>query len=359
MRGRRASRTSSIAAGAALVALWCSAPTGYAQAAGAQPLFDSHDILAVTLSGPLNDIAASRKKDDQPYLPATLSYVAADGTAVALDLEMRARGNFRRRTCRFPPLRLRFDKASTAATVFHGQRRLKLVGPCKPSAKFEQFVVEEYLVYRAYALLSEHAFRVRPLQVRFVDSAGRARERSSFAFLIEDEKRMAKRYGLDVVTDETVSYAELDPDALAVFGLFQYLIGGHDWSVVAGPPGTRCCHNARVLRRAGDSGTAIPVPYDFDFAGIINPPYASPPDTLPINSVRQRLYRGRCADDAVWAAAAERFRARRAQIEALYRNFEPLSARRLKQSLAYLGDFYAVLDDPQERQRKLLDKCVG
>lgn len=329
-----------------------------ARGATSQPLFDSDELLELRLTAPLGELAAAKEDEERGYRAGQLSYAAADGAPVMLDVDVRVRGNFRRRECRYPPLRIRFDKRQAAGTLFAGQRRLKLVSPCHRGARFEQYVIEEYLLYRTFALLGEHAFRARPLRVRFVDENGRGR--TSFAFFIEDEKRMAQRYDLAVVDEEKVSYDRLQPDALTTFGLFQYLISSHDWSVVAGPPGSRCCHNARLLSSADgpDGGELIPVPYDFDFAGLINAPYTEPPPSLPITSVRQRFYRGRCVESEVWSATVARFQARRADIYALFAGFEPLSAKRKKRVKRYIDQFYDVLDDPQQTRRRLLDKCV-
>ena len=60
--------------------------------------------------------------------------------------------------------------------------------------------------------------------------------------------------------------------------MFEYMIGNLDWSMRAGPPGERCCHNARLLAGASPAGNLVPVPYDFDFSGLVNPPYAVPPE---------------------------------------------------------------------------------
>ena len=89
-----------------------------------------------------------------------------------------------------------------------------------------------------------------------------------------------------------VERAQYEPEALALLDVFQYLIGNTDWSAFAGPRGEDCCHNVVPYVRA--DGTFVPVAYDFDASGIVNPPHAAPDQRLPIRNVRQRLYRGRC-----------------------------------------------------------------
>ena len=51
-------------------------------------------------------------------------------------------------------------------------------------------------------------------------------------------------------------------------------------------------------------GVLVPIPYDFDATGIVNPPYALPAAGLSIRNVRVRLYRGQCRDAADLTASA-------------------------------------------------------
>ena len=66
--------------------------------------------------------------------------------------------------------------------------------------------------------------------------------------------------------------------------MFQFMIGNTDWWVTTQ-------HNV-ILLKLGTSDTPIPIPYDFDFAGLINTPYSIPHETIPISSVKERYYKG-------------------------------------------------------------------
>ena len=89
------------------------------------------------------------------------------------------------------------------------------------------------------------------------------------------------------------------------------MIGNTDWSEVAG-------HNVEVL---GIGGVALPVPYDFDFSGIVEAPYAVPGRSLSIKTVQDRLYRGWCRGNLDPEPILELFRAAETDIMALYRDF--------------------------------------
>ena len=170
---------------------------------------------------------------------------------------------------------------------------------------------------------------------------------------------MARRYGKEVVDDERTRFEALDAAELAIVELFQFMIGGHDWSVIGGPPGERCCHNARLLREPGWKADLIPVPYDFDLTGIVDAPYAFPPKQIPIRNVRQRFFRGRCKGPALWDLTFERFRDAKPAVYELYRNNEWLSKRKLTRTLSYLDDFYAIMDNERRLEDTITSRCRG
>jgi len=94
-----------------------------------------------------------------------------------------------------------------------------------------------------------------------------------------------------------------------------YMIGNLDWSMRAGPAGEGCCHNGRLL--AGNGPYYTPVPYDFDYSGLVDAPYAVPPDGFKISNVKSRVYQGYCKHNGAALLAAGEFRAQRPAIEAV------------------------------------------
>ena len=71
------------------------------------------------------------------------------------------------------------------------------------------------------------------------------------------------------------------------------MISNLDWAMTAGPAGADCCHNARLMGVEGTTGAStglIPVPYDFDYAGLVNAPYAVPPEGIRVANVKVRRY---------------------------------------------------------------------
>ena len=104
---------------------------------------------------------------------AQLTYEDEESGAVVLDVGIRARGRFRRNrdVCSFTPLRLNFKKETTRKTLFTRTDKIKLVTHCRDkSERYSQGVLREYLAYRILNTMTDKSFRVRLLQVRYVDS---------------------------------------------------------------------------------------------------------------------------------------------------------------------------------------------
>lgn len=103
-----------------------------------------------------------------------------------------------------------------------------------------------------------------------------------------------------------LTIAQHDASAAARAVLFFHLIANHDWSMLDGPEG-ECCHNGKLLGAEKTAAAGLVyAPYDFDYSGFVDAPYAAPPDGYDITSVRTRYYRGACALNAEVTKAAAR-----------------------------------------------------
>ena len=318
------------------------------------PLFQDDATLAVTITGPLTTVAKERPKED--YVPGQFSFTEADGTSVSLDVEIRTRGHFRHETCDFPPLTLNFKKSQTDGTLFDKQDKMKLVVHCDDPKRYEQAVLREFLAYRMLSQVTNLSFRVRLLRVTYVDSEQRRDEQVRYAFLLEHKNRLAKRIGRKDLEIARTKVSAIQPDQLNLTSVFAFLIGNTDFSPVAGPPDDECCHNYVLF--GNDVDPILAIPYDFDQSGFVDAPYALPNENLRIRSVTQRLYRGRCANNEHLEESIGMFSNERDKLFALIADQEGLDSRARKQVTRYLDDFYEIIDDPRDVQRKIINKCL-
>lgn len=318
------------------------------------PLFREAKILESSITGPLTTLVQERSQED--YLPGMFRYTEADGSEVALDLKIRTRGNFRHKECDYPPVLLNFVKEQTRDSLFDKQNKLKLVLQCNGHERYEQAVLREYLAYRLLNAVTDWSFRVRLLRVSYVNTEKDGPVQQRYAFLIEHKNRLAERLDLKDLEIERTSVGAIQPDHLNLTSVFSFLIGNTDFSPIAGPPGDNCCHNYVLF---GDGvGKILAVPYDFDQSGFVSAPYARPNERFRIRSVRQRLYRGRCANNEYLDSSLQKFRDARETLYTIVREQEGLTEKVRKDLLRYMDDFFEIIDDPRQVKRRIRDKCI-
>lgn len=340
----------------ALAALLSLAPA-LALAEPPAPLFAGDDLIHLTIQGPIGRIVSNRSS--AASIDATLSVV---GTAAeTLPVKLTARGITRRATdtCQFPPLRVEFPQKPGEASLFRWQKKLKLVTHCRAATSFQHYPLLEYAAYRMFNLLTPASFRARLATIDYLDASGQPIV-TRLGFFIEDVKGVARRNGLtEPKTPDRIPIAALDAGDAGRFAMFEYMIGNLDWAMNAGPVGTGCCHNARLI---GASDTAVsdlrPVPYDFDFSGMVDAPYAVPPDGISLPNVRVRRYRGFCRHNAEAQAAAADMLAHRTAILAVLDGIPQLDETAKRKAQAYLGGFFDEIDTPQDVSAKILKTCI-
>jgi len=313
-------------------------------------LFQSDSILEISISGNLKPVL-SDKSIYPVYFSQRLRFLdPMSGEQQDMAVELKARGNFRRlkADCKHLPLMLRFSEdLNTKGTVFHKQRKLKLVLPCKGTS----YVFKEWLAYKIYNIINPaYSFKTRIIRINFLDTNNGLTEEGVLGFIIEDEKRLATRNKMSV--DEGIVVAEaVDKETYLNMVLFQYMIGNTDWSIPF-------LHNMKVIRKDSLS-TPVIIPYDFDHAGMVNAPYAIPPPPLEMESVLERLYRGYCLDDiSEMDKSVERFQNLKDEIYKLVLNAKFIDQTEIEEAIAYLDEFYKIINDPEARRTVLMSPCL-
>lgn len=223
-------------------------------------------------------------KQKNVYQPATVTLTEPDSTAITETIQVTARGDFRRENCDMPGLMINF-KTPTSPKL-SGLKKMKLVCACGTSVYEQQLLLSEYLIYKMYNQLTEKSFRPRLAKLTYEDTRKKIKTYSQYAFFIEDVDDVAARNACKEVSYKPFLTEQTDRDQMTLVALFQYMIGNTDWSVPN-------FHNIKLIRSSADTlSKPFVVPYDFDFAGLVNAPYAIPSQELGIQHVTDRLYRG-------------------------------------------------------------------
>ena len=315
---------------------------------GASPLFDDTSVLNVELTGPLTSVVrGARQRVELPFT------ITVDG--VTTELAVRVRGKSRLRLCRFPPLRLRFSDSESVSPLFDGLGKVKLVTHCNTGKKASgNNVLNEYLAYRIFNLLSEQSYRVRLLRITYGDTDRKMKklDRQYYGYAIEPTKHLVKRTGGELLEVDGVRYTRLAVRETALLNAFQYLIGNSDWSLVTAENEEYCCHNVDLVA-AGDEWFLVP--YDFDLAGLVDARYRS---TFKVNQTRRRVYGGYCKTPIEqMGAALDELSELEDEIIDLARQVPSSDEKSAHRRIEYLADFFS--SDHDELLQVFDKHCLG
>jgi hypothetical protein len=300
--------------------------------------FATDSTLHVTIITDVQRILNGKLKDGEK-LPAIFVSKAGQDREIMERITLETRGNFRKRYCHIPPLKVNFKGEEASSLSSLGS--LKLVNSCKSGELYKEYLLKEYLIYKMYNLLTEKSFRVRLLKVLIRDSIGK-KSIEEYAFLMEDVKDMAQRNDC-VERKRRVRHTELtDREQMTKVAMFEYMIANLDWSVPVK-------HNIRlIVSKADTNAIPYPVPYDFDHSGFVFADYAVPPPEVNIESVRERNYRGFTRNMEEVQLAASEFLKQKEAIYRLIKEFEPLSLKARLEAIDFLDEFFKSLSMPNE-----------
>jgi len=292
-----------------------------------------------------------RTRSRERYQPAALSFTGTNGKTVRKEVRIRTRGNFRKSYCDFPPIRISFSGEND--TVSPPVPAMKIVTHCRSAGTFEQYLLKEYLVYRLYNLLTDNSIRVRLLRVEYVDSRGRKNSIIRYAFLIESEKQIENRLNGSFLGKEEISIVKTDYETCQILSLFQYMIGNIDWSIMKQ-------HNVEIMGPEDEQiSRPVPIPYDFDYCGLVNAHYAVPHKDLAIASVRERKYMGVCLQEQEFYRFFNIFHEKKPAFMQMISSFELLEESEREDVAGYLEEFYLMIENENHVKTRIMRECLG
>lgn len=296
-------------------------------------LFDDERPVEISLVSNFRKLQNERKRG--VFQDATVTLKLPDTEPVTEGIQLAARGEFRRKECMMPSIMLDFK--NPAAPRLSNLKKIKLVSGCASSSYNEQLVFVEYLIYKMYNLFTDMSFKVRLARLNFKDVNGKIKPYSQYGFIIEDVDDMAKRNGCREIEGAQYLTEYTNREQMTLVAMFQYMVGNTDWSVPH-------YHNIKLIRSRDDT-LSVPyvVPYDFDYTGLVNANYAIPHESLGIESVTQRLYRGfpRTIDEL--EKTSELFKLRKGAVYDLVRHCSFIKERERGIMLNYLDEFYDII----------------
>ena len=293
-----------------------------------------------------------KNTNDSTFIKSKMVFSGNGVEEDSLTVRIRVRGNFRKKICYFKPMKIEIKKKQAANTIFANNRKLKLVVPCQNEKGKDELIYKEMLAYKFFEEVSDIHLKTQPLTLKIIEKKGNKEiEHTMFAFLIEDDSKVADRHDIKKFPKRRVSPLTISDSSAVNFALFSYMIGNTDWSM-AYQHNTEMFFNGKKL---------VAIPYDFDHSGLVNAYYAKPNPMLKISSVTERVYRGLCRrDPEVFSGIRDFYLSREENIyntlNAYQDNFDEKEFNRLN---TYIRSFFDIMRSDTEFKDKILSKCRG
>jgi len=295
-------RRTSVALATSILAVAMLAVSAASLARADSRLFSSHEVLALRLEAPFEDLFAGAKRDPEYAVDGTLADTStgtkapADevGKPIAVRISLRGHTSRRDTECTFPKLKVSLGDRRGQGTIFDGVKTLKIGTHCgetaddTPTRRFgrisnERAPFREVAVYRLIDALGVPTLRARAARVTYVytdaqtaQGGGAAAPLVRNAMLLEDDDdAIARLGGTKEIPPASFSSADqmFSTADAANLAFAEALIGNFDWCVKFTPTDTyRCDARQKLWNVIGvgmPDGKARPLMYDFDVSGIV------------------------------------------------------------------------------------------
>ena len=273
-------------------------------------------------------------RDNEKYLEAKMVSLHSGEYNRTWDIRIRTRGKTRKTLCEIPPLKLDFSKTTLEYLGFRTNDKLNLALPCDKTADFQEKLYREHLVYKLYQVLDPYSLRTKLVRVTLLDKGKETYELDGI--FIEDEKEFVQRKKIRLLDKGIIKVESLERSSYLKMVFFQYLILNTDWDVDQR-------HNLEMIGIPGEVEPRA-VPFDFDFAGIVDQEYAKPHEDLPINFVREPYFRGKKVSKKEVSRMRDFYNSKKEELIEVVNDADYISEESREVFLARIERFYKTLN---------------
>jgi len=287
-----------------------------------RPVFDSIQTLFQQLQGyqkiliktNLDSLIAHKKEPKEQ--PATIIATGKEVDTLTFSVQLEQRGVYRRLRCEYPPVRINFSKKELE---------------CKQEVVDTTSLMREFWVYKLFNQVTEKSFEVHQLELTYVHDQDSSRMVKNHVFIIENVNELAHRIGGFVYKNFGKEAKDLELSSYQNVLLFNYMIGNTDWHL----------QRAKNVKLVQDlDGKLSPVPYDFDFSGLVRPLY------IDFTKVKEeRRYHGVDLTKVEWEEVKNHFLSKKETLLKVIKDFDHLSPQAKGDMRRYIKTFYKELPD--------------
>jgi hypothetical protein len=299
-------------------------------------LFEEDKIIDITLRFDLSSYL--RTKPTVDYLKANMTIYLSKKDSITRDIGLRTYGTFRNKYCQFAPIELNIEKAHFGYSDLDNMLRLKLVPGCTSSTENKNYILKEYLAYKLFNVITDTSFRVRLITFNFMDTEKKKDPIHKYGIFIEPVEMLTARTSSVQIESANLNQKDIIPEVMDRLAIFNYMIGNYDWSVAG-------LHNILVIKPFVNESTSlgIAIPYNFDWAGLVNASYAIPSKEMGIENIRDRIFIGICRNKEVYLKYLELFSEKKDEFYRVINEFPYLDQKEKKDVTDYLDGFFNLL----------------
>jgi len=277
------------------------------------------------------------------YKQAIATFTFENDESWTDSLEVKVRGVYRATHCDNPPLKIKYSKKLLKKRGLKKRNEYKIVYPCENSEEYQNYIYKEYLIYKMYNELTDKSLRVHLVDLTLRDAAQKRDNIQVAGFLIEHRDEITKR--LNALKNDTRCLT-FDHKAASkehlLLEVFQYMIGNLDWVI-------ENCKNVELVQLP--DSTMIPIPYDFDYTGMVNTSYAVPSAKYNQTTIKDRYFKGQNRSLAELQPVIELFIEKKETFFQMINDFDYLPKRERRDMTYYLKTFYSTIERPKHVKR--------
>ncbi len=293
----------------------------------------------ITVKTDLAYLVENKKTSDE-YLEGTFSYETEEKVEHTLPVKIKCRGRYRRVKCDFPPLKLKFKKDDLADNGMNEFNELKLVTHCvNEKEKSRDLILREYATYKLYNILTPASFRVQLVRVTYVNTKKKPKKIKGWGILIEDSDELAHRMNGEKFEKMGVKPELFNAEQEKISSIFNFMVGNTDWSL-------QMARNVEFIKFSETDISAVS--YDFDFAGLVDAPYAVPNSIIGQKNLQDRVYLGNETTLEELQPYFKYFLGKKEELLKTVDEFVMLGSESKEFMTAYLNDFFDIIENEEK-----------
>lgn len=298
-----------------------------------QHFAQQEEVPTLTIQTDVKKLIRDKKKEK--YQAATITFQGLEGETIEMAAKVRSRGNIRKEVCYYPPVKLKMKKKALKKLGFDTLNQVKMVIQCQSSKQGLSYLLKENLIYQMHQPIGPISYQTKLFKLNLIDSNGKTRE--LFGFLIEEEKEFCTRLAGRIPEKGRISSKLVDRDAYLKMVFFQYMILNTDWQMLNR-------HNLEFVQLEGQD-KFMPIPYDFDYCGMVATSYAVPDPSRGIKSVQEPHFLGKNITLEEAQATAEFYLSKKDAIYATLEADQHLNSKDQKAIRKRLDSFFSEIDN--------------